>query len=259
MPNVKVNGINLHYEEHITATSKEPLLMIMGLTFSLLDWGDDLPNELAKFYRVIVFDNRASGESDTPPGSFTIVDMADDAAGLLSALKISSAHVFGISMGGMIAQELALNHPKLVQKLILGCTACRATFSSAALDAFISPGSGDPPIWPLLFTEDFIKKNRTSLSAFWKKVEPHHSKDAAYRAQLAAVSRHDACDRLSTIVADTLILTGDDDPVIDPSNSKDLASKIPTSRLATLIKDARHGFPYSHWKETVTELTGFLK
>jgi pimeloyl-ACP methyl ester carboxylesterase len=107
--------------------------MIMGLTFSLLDWGEDLPNELSKFNRVIVFDNRASGESDTPPGPFTIADMADDAAGLLSELKISSAHVFGISMGGMIAQELALNYPKLVQKLILGCTACKAAFSPIVL------------------------------------------------------------------------------------------------------------------------------
>jgi 3-oxoadipate enol-lactonase len=146
MPTVKVNGINLHYEEHTTPTSKDPLLMIMGLTFSLLDRGEDLPNELSKFYRVIVFDNRASGESDNPPGPFTIADMADDAAGLLSELKISSAHVFGISMGGMIAQELALNYPKLVQKLILGCTACKAAFSPIVLDAFVNPGSGDPPM-----------------------------------------------------------------------------------------------------------------
>lgn len=99
MPTVKVNGINLYYEERTTPTSKEPLLMIMGLTFSLLDWGEDLPNELSKLYRVIIFDNRASGQSDTPPVPFTISDMADDTAGLLSELKISSAYVFGISMG----------------------------------------------------------------------------------------------------------------------------------------------------------------
>lgn len=70
MPTVKVNGLNLHYEERTTSTSKDPLLMIMGFTFSLLDWGDDLPKELSKFYRVITFDNRASGLSDTPHGIF---------------------------------------------------------------------------------------------------------------------------------------------------------------------------------------------
>lgn len=185
--------------------------------------------------------------------------MADDAAGLLSELKISSAHVFGISMGGMIAQELALNYPKLVQKLVLGCTACRATFSPPALDAFVNSRSGDPPIWPLLFTQEFIRKNRTSLEAFWKKAEPGHSKGAAYQAQLAAVSSHNACNRLSRIASETLILTGEDDPVIDPSNSQELASKIPKHTLAPPIKDALHGFPYSHWKETLAALTDFLK
>ena len=260
MPTVKVNGLNLHYEEHTTSTSKDPLLMLMGLKFSLLDWGDNLPKELSKFYRVITFDNRASGLSDTPPGPFTVSDMADDAAGLLSELKISRAHVFGISMGGMIAQELALNYPTLVQKLVLGCTACRAAFSPGALETFlISAGSGDPPIWSLLFSPDFIKNNRASLAAFWKKVEPRHSKNAAYQAQLSAVMSHNACSRLSKIVAETLILTGDKDPLIPPSNSVDLKTLIPKSTLAPYIKGALHGFPYSHWKETLAELTAFLK
>lgn len=233
--------------------------MIMGLKFSLLDWGDDLPRELSKFYRVITFDNRASGLSDTPSGFFTISDMAKDAKGLLSALKISRAHVFGISMGGMIAQELALNYPTLVEKLVLGCTACKTTtFSKGALDAFISSGNGDPPIWSLLFSPDFIKKNRTSLTAFWKTVEPHHSKEPAYLAQLSAVMSHNACSRLSKVGAETLILTGDKDPLIPPSNSATLDTLIPKS-TARPIKGALHGFPYSHWKETLAELTAFLK
>ena len=259
MPTVKVNGLNLHYEEHTTPTSKAPLLMIMGLKFSLLDWGDDLPKELSKFYRVIIFDNRASGLSDTPPGPFTVSDMADDAKGLLSALKISRAHVFGISMGGMIAQELALNYPTLVHKLVLGCTACRPAFSRAVLPTFLMLGRDDPPIWSLLFSPDFIKKKRTSLTAFWKTVEPRHSNEPAYLAQLSAVMSHDACSRLSKVVAETLILTGDGDRLIPPSNSAELKRLIPKSTLAPYIKDALHGFPYSHWKETLAALTAFLK
>lgn len=159
----------------------------------------------------------------------------------------------------MIAQELALKYPKLVKKLVLGCTACAATFSPAAGAAFINSGSGDPPILSLLFSQKFIQKNKTSLEAFWKKVEPGHSKGVAYQAQLVAVSNHDACSRLSKIAAETLILTGDQDPVIDPSNSDNLTKMIPKSVLAPRIKDALHGFPYSHWKETLALLTAFLK
>lgn len=259
MPSAKVNGTNLYYEEHTTPTSKESLLLIMGLTFSLLDWGDDLPNELSKAYRVIIFDNRASGQSDTPPTPFTVSNMADDAAGLLSFLKISRAHVFGISMGGMIAQELALKYPKLLNKLVLGCTACRPAFSSAAQAAFVSSGSGDPPLWSLLFSPAYIQKNKASLTAFWRKVEPRHSKDAAYKAQMAAVVSHDACSRLSKITTPTLIITGDADPLIDPANSDYLAAKIPNSPTLVRMKGGFHGFPYSHWKETADALTGFLK
>ena len=185
--------------------------------------------------------------------------MADDAAGLLSELKVNSTYVFGISMGGMIAQELALNYPKIVKKLVLGCTACRPAFSPAAGVAFMSSDSGDPPVWPLLFSNDFIRDNRTNLVAFWKKAEPHHSKGAAYQAQLAAVSNHDSCDRLSKMDVETLILTGDQDPIICPKNSKELEKKIPKSKMEPWIKGARHGFPYSHWNETANLLTGFLK
>ena len=262
MATTSVNGLDLYYEELTTATSKAPLLMIMGLTFSLLDWGDDLPKALSNNYRVIMFDNRASGrtKASSPLAPFTVSNLADDAAGLLAQLKISRAHVFGISMGGMIAQELAVKHSGLVHKLVLGCTACSsAILSPGALGATTGSGSGDPPAWALLFSKDFIEKNRTNLAPFWKRAEPFHSQGVEKDLQMGAVMTHDTCSRLSKIGSETLILTGDSDPVIHPSNS-DKLKEIPGARLVTdPFKGAFHGFPYSHWKETLAELTGFLK
>lgn len=97
MPNVRVGNIDLYYE---TLGKGNPLLMIMGLKFSLLDWGEKLPQKLAEKYQVILFDNRDSGRSSRATNSYSIADMANDTSGLLDELGITKAHIFGISMGG---------------------------------------------------------------------------------------------------------------------------------------------------------------
>ena len=114
------SGAKLYWEEH---GAGDPLLLIMGLGASLEAW-DRIAPALAKKYRTILFDNRGVGRSDVPPGPYSLETMADDAAAVLDAADVPSAHVMGISMGGMIAQELALRHPRRVRKLILGCTSC---------------------------------------------------------------------------------------------------------------------------------------
>lgn len=119
MPNARVGNIDIYYE---TLGQGTPLLMIMGLKFSLLDWGEKLPQELAQHYQVILFDNRDSGRSSRVTNTYSLADMANDASGLLNELGITKAHVFGISMGGMIAQHFALNNTSKLDKLILGCT-----------------------------------------------------------------------------------------------------------------------------------------
>src|SRR4051794_18504846 len=120
MPHVTANGTKLYWEEH---GSGDPILLIMGLGASLEAW-DRLAPILATRYRTILFDNRGVGRSDVPPGPYSLETMADDAAAVLDAAGVKSAHVIGISMGGMIAQELALRHPSRVRRLILGCTSC---------------------------------------------------------------------------------------------------------------------------------------
>src|SRR5438093_13182896 len=116
MATVRVNGIEVYYEEH---GSGEPLLLIMGLGANAEGWYGQVP-AFSREFRLIAFDNRGAGRSEKPNEPYTMRQLADDAAGLLDALEIGSAHVFGVSLGGMIAQELVLSHPPRVRALVLG-------------------------------------------------------------------------------------------------------------------------------------------
>src|SRR5262245_22114978 len=118
MSTAKIGSLDIYYEEH---GAGEPLLLIMGLAADSTAWMFQVP-AFAEKYRTIVFDNRGVGRSSKPAGPYTIHEMADDAAGLLDALHVQRAHVVGVSMGGMIAQELELRHPERVHGLVLACT-----------------------------------------------------------------------------------------------------------------------------------------
>src|SRR5246127_1839816 len=119
MPFVENQGAEIYWDEQ---GSGEPLLLLMGLSYPSYMWHRFRP-VLAQTYRTIAVDNRGVGQSDVPPGVYSIALMASDAAAVLDAAKVRSAHVFGVSMGGMIAQEFALQYPARVRSLILGCTA----------------------------------------------------------------------------------------------------------------------------------------
>lgn len=121
MPRVKVDDIEIFYEMQGEGA---PLVLIMGWTASSESWDPQLVEELSRFYTVIVFDNRGTGRSDKPDLEYSIEMMTDDVAGLLEAINIQKAHVLGFSMGGMIAQELALRYPEKVSSLILCGTSC---------------------------------------------------------------------------------------------------------------------------------------
>src|SRR4030042_1358651 len=118
MPKASVNGIRIYYEVY---GQGEPLLLIMGLGASTMGWQSQTPT-FSQHLRVIAYDNRDAGRSAKAEAGYSIADMADDAAGLLGQLGIDAAHVYGVSMGGMIAQELALRHTERVRSLVLGCT-----------------------------------------------------------------------------------------------------------------------------------------
>ncbi|MEH2072547.1 MAG: alpha/beta hydrolase [Nostoc sp.] len=250
MPETQVGDISIYYE---VKGSGYPLLMIMGLSFSLLDWGDVFLDELAKHYQVIVFDNRDSGRTKSQStDNYTTADMANDAAGLLNALGIAQAHVLGLSMGGMIAQLFALRHASKLNKLILSCTMAGGDCSD-----FNPNNQGD--LLDLLFPESYlaISNNREKAEDFFKKTSLYHSQPDGLSRLIQAHNTHDTCNFLQGIKAPTLIITGDSDSVIPPVNSNILNNKISGSELK-IIKQAGHGFLYSHTAEFAKILIDFL-
>lgn len=255
MPKATVNELDINYQALGTGS---PLLLIIGLSFSMADWGDYFPDLLAEKYQVILFDNRDAGLTSESQRDYAIADLADDTANLLKALNISKAHIFGVSMGGMIAQQLALRHPDKVDKLILGCTMAGGTCSNLGDMATLATALISDDFRQLLFPKDYIDSHNTEIDKLFATSTPLHSQDGALQRQMLAFSSYDACNDIQDIKAETLILTGDTDVLIPASNSEYLNQQIPNSALGT-IADAGHGFCFSHADQVAQLIIDFLK
>jgi len=259
MPTAKVNGFNVNY----TITGEgEPLILIMGLASSQSSWMYQT-RFFKKNYRVITFDNRGAGKSDKPEGPYSIRMMADDTVHLMNHLGIEKANILGLSMGGMIAQELAINYPKRVMKLVLGCTcAChddalngQSPEFDKALDLYTH--GKVLPLASLLFNS---KTNKVS-SAFLMKIQAKLMKSSdlkGFLAQREAFVKHNAVDRLALITAPTFVLVGTEDKVIKPSSSEVMAKLIPNARLIRIEKGS-HTFPAEMSNRFNKEVLYFLR
>ncbi|HYN40966.1 MAG TPA: alpha/beta fold hydrolase [Thermoanaerobaculia bacterium] len=241
-----------------------PLLLVMGMSFSARAWGP-LPERLAREFRVVVLDNRGAGESTAPLRPFGIGDLADDAAAVLEAAGVGPAFVFGISMGGMIALELALRHPGRVRALALGATfagwrasrkATAAVMAELVAGGFLSRLGAHSLIARALVSPAF---SRDDLARFSTWVEGTGRVGPRVLAQqLAAVTAWDATARLAQIRVPTLVLTGDADRLVPLENSRCLAEAIPGARLV-MLPGAGHCFPLERFEETARELTAFFR
>jgi pimeloyl-ACP methyl ester carboxylesterase len=205
-------------------------------------------------FRGIVFDNRGTGRTDVPPGPYTTAQMADDAASLLRALGIPRTHVLGVSLGGMIAQEVALRHPDLVDGLVLGCTGPGGELSlrpsPEAMAAFALAKGEDPEaevrrMLPFLYTDACIRERPGEIEEFVRRRLDHPTPPEGYQAQLVAAVTHDASSRLGKIRARTLVITGDADRLVNWENSLRLAGRIPGAILVVLP-----GAPHRLFAET---------
>jgi pimeloyl-ACP methyl ester carboxylesterase len=204
MPTAMVGDISIHYEVH---GEGEPLLLIMGYGANSSWWYQQIVS-FSQEYRVIVFDNRGSGLSDKPDTPYTIPLLADDAAGLLDALDIEAAHVFGVSMGGMIAQELVLRHPDRATSLILGCTTPggRNTVlpDQESLDFLfdhehrqqLSSEQHARELLPFLFSQGFLQRNSHRVEEFVSRAFEHATPIHGYRRQGEAIMQFNVYDRL---------------------------------------------------------------
>ncbi|MBW2673792.1 MAG: alpha/beta fold hydrolase [Deltaproteobacteria bacterium] len=246
MPTARVNGIDLYYE---TYGEGIPLVLIMGLRRNLLWWYRQIP-ELSRHFRVVAFDNRGAGRSDKPVMEYSIPLFADDTAGLMEALGIPSAHVLGISMGGYIAQELALRHPDRVKGLLLGCTSCGGSravlMSEERMKKFtavegLSPEQILRKDMDIYFSDGFIEDHPDKVQEFIALSLRHYQPEDAFLRQFAACLRHDTADRLGGINVPVLIAAGDDDPLVPSVNSTILKELIPGAELH-LFPDRRHSF-----------------
>ena len=245
MSEARNGDVTLAYE--VRGEGGDPLVMIHGLGYDRRGWGP-LPDLLAEDYRVIVFDNRGVGESDVPEGPYAVTQMAADVVAVLDAAGVEAAHVFGVSLGGYIAQELALAHPERVRRLVLASTAPGGTRShpmpAAGLDAFGRFPTMEREAGLRLMVEN-------SLGAHGVRERPELVEDiyryrleraptiAGWQAQAYAGATYDGYDRIGAIDVPTLILQGGADNVVDPRNADLLAELIPNARVER-IPDRGH-------------------
>lgn len=261
MPTVAVQGRTLYYED---AGDGDPVLFIHGFGGNLLGWGLAL-RDLRHSFRCIAYDQRDSGRSDRATAPYTIRDLADDAAGLISALSLAPCHVVGFSMGGAVTQELAINHPQLVRSVTLVATytkgdargsdnlrswaRIRESFDREAYFRAVYP-------WLLTYREyewpGFVEQHiRQAIEA------PYQQDQAAYLRQMEATLAHDADGRLEQVQAPTLVLVGDEDILAPLRFSRRLASAIPNARLMVL-PEVGHGLLWVKPHEVSRAIQGFL-
>ncbi len=248
--------------------SDPPMLLIMGLGFQLIHWPDDFCRRLAAAgFRVVRFDNRDAGESTHLPGRrYTLDDMADDAVGLLDALEVPSAHVVGASMGGMIAQTMAIRHPGRVLSLASlmsttgrrgqGRTSLRvfrhafrrrATSEDEAIErrlrVFATVGSTG-------FDQDLDELRRATALAFRRDPDARAGSRRQHRAVRDAWDRTDALGR---VAVPTVVVHGTADRMCHPSGGRATAAAIPDARLV-LIPGMGHDFPRGAWPQIIDAL-----
>jgi 3-oxoadipate enol-lactonase len=242
MPFVENLGARIHWDEKGDGA---PLLLIMGLGWSSHAWHRSRPM-WSERYRTIALDNRGAGCSDAPAGPYSIAQMAADAAAVLNAARVNAAHVFGMSTGGMIAQEFALQYPKKVRSLILGCSAAggpqAVRAEQEALNVLMTR-SADPDQFanamrPFLYDQGTPTQRIEEDAAVYRKWHP--SADA-YFAQLQAVLAWEAYSRIGGIAAPTLVIHGENDRLVPLENAKLIAARIPGAKLA-VIPRAGHIF-----------------
>ena len=238
-----------------------PLLMIIGLGYASPLWHRTRP-VLAQHFRTIAFDNRGVGLSSVPPGPYSIATMASDAAAVLDAAGIDRANIFGVSMGGMIAQEFALQYPQRTRSLILGCTSAggpsavraESKVTDVLLGRDMTPEQAREAILP------FIYDAATPTEKIEQDVgirQPWLPTAHGYLAQLQAIRAWESYSRIAQITAPTLVIHGKSDALVPCGNGELIAERIPGAKLV-LLERASHLFLTDRTEAAHQEILEFL-
>jgi len=239
MPKVRAGDIDMYYEVH---GEGEPLVMIQGLGTDISGWALQVA-PLSERYRVVLFDNRGVGRSDTPEPPYSVAKMTDDTVALIDALGIDRAHVLGLSLGGMVAQELAVRMPQRLKSLVLVSTASRfPPLTRHTLQVWLRMAEEGACLETRLremfswwFTDRFFEKEKwvaAVLNVFLGN--PHPQPVQCYRGQIAACLEYDSSDCPGQIAVPALVVAGRKDILVPCGLSQQLADGIPGSELAFL-------------------------
>jgi len=224
---VLADGSTIYHEIHGNAAA-QPLILLEGMGGDIPGWRRNIPR-LAGELRVIAFDFRGNGRSGPPPEGATVASFVDEALAVLDQAGVESAHVYGQSFGGMVAQELALTHPDRARSLILGCTHAGQRHAVRVTERVPK----DRP-WLALYAPGFAEAHpehvAEDLEVGARQRQPLH----ASRRQWEAIRDWDAYERLPRLRLPALVIHGTEDRTIHPENARILASRIPGARLAML-------------------------
>jgi pimeloyl-ACP methyl ester carboxylesterase len=243
-----------------------PLLLIHGLGYARWGWEPVLPG-LAERFDVVLFDNRGIGESDAPPGPYTVSEMAADAIQVIDEAGVARAHVVGTSLGGMIAQELALTYPERVDRLVLACTTPGGPKAHPMPQVTVTLMTEAATLEPAVALRRFVENALASATAaahpeLVDRIMTHRlataQDPAAWAAQAAAGATFDAYDRLGALAVPTLVQHGGEDVVVDPMNADLLVELLPDARLER-FPGTGHLFFWEAPEGFVSSVSAFLE
>ena len=259
MPFTGNEGAQIYWDE---LGSGEPLLLIMGLGYPSAMWYRSRPT-LALEFRTIAFDNRGVGRSDIPAGPYPIALMASDARAVLEAAEVETAHIYGVSMGGMIAQEFALQYPQRVRSLILGCTSPggpNAVRIEQDVIEFLTKRQPSQEA-SLEAAVPFIYDRNTPRALIDEDIDVRREwlpKAEAYFAQLQGILAWEAYSRLDQIKAPTLVIHGETDLLVPSGNANLIAERIGGAELK-LIPNAAHIYTTDQTELSLNTVLQFLR
>ena len=256
-------GVGIGYE---VLGEGEPLVLVHGLAYDRAGWGR-LPELLARSFRVVLIDNRGVGESDAPEGPYAVSQMAADVAAVVDDAGMERTNLFGVSLGGYIAQEFTLTYPERVQKLVLASTAPGGPkahqMPAAGVEAFGKYPTMEREAGLRLMVENSVGTRGVrdvpglADEVFAYRLE-HAPSLAAWQAQAYAGATFDAYDRINAIRAPTLVIQGGADNVVDPRNAELLAQLIPNARVE-IVPDRGHLLVWEDSKLVAGLVTAFLR
>ena len=262
---ILANGQKLYFEVH---GEGPPLVLVMGIGYDATLWTLAQVPALSRTFKVVIFDNRDCGRSSRAVGPYSTADMADDVASLMDALEIDRAHLLGLSMGGMIAQEFALRHSGRLQRLVLsGCGAApaRVAFDPIRTWNWVKATDKTGEVFACqqftwLFSNSFLRnKEAVEQTIALFAGNPNPVGPDAYDRQAQAYLRHDALDRLADIKAPTLVIAGEQDLLTPPWVCREVADRIPRSRFEIIKGDgSSHVVPIERAHEFNDLASAFL-